>query len=129
MGVTHPIRNNRHVLVARGGTRERSRLHPAGEVCKVNDTVEGTSVNDLTTEEMISVYADPLVWAKTVGVMNSMFTLRRFMFMDDDEVLGPLNALEGLGDAAASWDMAAACAAFVNAINAARESKGQGDVG
>jgi hypothetical protein len=86
-------------------------------------------VNDLTAEEMISVYADPLVWEKTVRVMNSMFALRRFMFMDDDEGLGPLNAREGLGDAGASWDMAAACAAFVNAVNAARESKGQGDVG
>lgn len=80
-------------------------------------------MNDLTTEEMLSLFTHPSVWAEVVPVLNSMVALHRIMVHDDVE---SLNALEGLGEAAAGWDAAAACAALVNAVVKAR---GQGDVG
>lgn len=98
-------------------------MHPADRVCKVNDTPTSKAMDALTTEEMLTLLGDPAVWAKFVPVLNSMVSAHDVFLKDGVELL---NAREGLGDAGALWDAAAACAAFVSAVDAARDSKAGG---
>ena len=89
------------------------------------------AMDELTTEEMLALLGDPAVWAKFLPVLNSMVSAHDAFLKDGVESSLPLrpglNAREGLGDAGALWDAAAACAAFFNAVDAARDRKAGGD--
>ncbi len=74
----------------------------------------------LTTDKMLALLQEPGVWAKFIPVLNSMVAAHRVFLNDSGDML---TAREGLGDAGALWDAAAACAAFVNAVDAARDCK------
>ena len=74
-------------------------------------------MESLTTEKMLALLGEPAVWATFLPVLNSMVAAHGVFAGDADETL---SAREGVGDAGALWDAAAACAAFVNAVDVAR---------